>query len=524
MKFRLLVILFLAEFTSAYTINSCTTINNSGTYILTTDLININQDCIEINADNVVFDCQGHRIDGTGWGYVGIQSISHKNLTIRNCILSDWEIAIFFDGVNNSKVTDITAYSCPSSGIEFDLSHYNTLSNLNLTDNDMGGIVLLGSSHNNLSDIYINGNNNSDSVGMYIGFYDIGLYSDYNNVENATIMSNDYGIMIEDSHHNSLSKIVVNTNKFGIDFSVSRNNILYHSQIKHNSRQGIYLEGANNSQIYFNIIEDNGYSGIPISAGIVISDNATNNLIYNNLFNNTVNAYFVTTNVNYWNVEIQSGTRIFTTGKLIGGNYWSDYSCSCGSDGFCFGKKVRGYLSKTLASNNKDNFPLCQYYPSMVGGTTTIPKIPELELEPSPFEITVISYCQTELIYARWTGNVPVNVIIKPSPTVSKYLSRFPSKLSLLPDKTTAIPMTACLPKDVIKIDGKLTFIVREFPEQKEVPTTIKIGKPTPKVVCGDSVCSKGENWLTCPKDCPFPYFIVLIIGGVAVYIVVSSL
>ncbi|HDI72902.1 MAG TPA: hypothetical protein ENF58_02080 [Candidatus Altiarchaeales archaeon] len=522
-KILFVILLLVANVDALTQINSCSTLDIAGeTYILTANITNSGTDnCITISADNITLNCQNHLIDGDDVAVNGIYASSVKNIEIINCYLSDWDTAgIFFDNVNYSEISNTEISSCPTAGIELDHSNYNTLSDLNLIDNDVGGIVLLGSNRNTLSDIYINGNNASDSVGIYIGFYDVGDYSNYNLVEDTTVMSNDYGVMIEDSHYNTLSNIIVRSNTIGVDFSYSRHNTLYNSQISHNSQQGIYIEGSNNSKIYFNIISDNGY-------GAVLSDHSTKNLIYNNLFNNTDDVNLVTSDINYWNVQPQRGTRIFTSGSLIGGNYWQSLSptCPCGSDGFCYGEidGSRGYIALEIGTNNVDNYPLCQYYPAMVGGTTTIPEIPELEVEPTPFEITITDDCKTELIYVTWTGKTMVNVILYPSASISKYFKGFPvSEIPLQPKKTVAIPLTACLPKDIIKIDGTLTFIVADFPEQKVVPTSIIRGKPLPKVICGDGICSEGETWWSCPEDCPFPYWylLIIIIVGIAIYLI----
>jgi hypothetical protein len=81
------------------------------------------------------------------------------------------------------------------------------------------------------------------------------------------------------------------------------------------------------------------------------------NSIYNNLFNNTINAYFSgTAYANNWNTTQQSGTSIFNSSyPYIGGNYWtnstnngfSDTCLDCNNDGFCDS-------SYNLAANNID--------------------------------------------------------------------------------------------------------------------------------------------------------------------------
>jgi len=94
--------------------------------------------------------------------------------------------------------------------------------------------------------------------------------------------------------------------------------------------------------------------------GIILKD-GSNNTIYNNLFNNTNNVGFWGSAIyaNHWNTTRQPGTRIYSPGKEIGGNYWTNpfgtgYSDTCTDadhDGFC----DEPY---TLAENNTDYLPL----------------------------------------------------------------------------------------------------------------------------------------------------------------------
>jgi hypothetical protein len=91
-----------------------------------------------------------------------------------------------------------------------------------------------------------------------------------------------------------------------------------------------------------------------------------NNLIYNNLFNNTNNFYFKG-NIypNSWNTTKQLGQRIYSPGNYIGGNYWtnptgngfSDTCTDADNDEFCDS-------SYTLNSTgpNIDYLPLSNKY------------------------------------------------------------------------------------------------------------------------------------------------------------------
>ena len=79
---------------------------------------------------------------------------------------------------------------------------------------------------------------------------------------------------------------------------------------------GIYLDNVEHCNISNNNVSNNYY-------GIYLWDSSNNNLIYNNYFNNTNNAYDEGTNI--WNITKTAGLNIIS-GPYLGGNYWSDYS------------------------------------------------------------------------------------------------------------------------------------------------------------------------------------------------------
>jgi parallel beta-helix repeat protein len=239
-------LLFSLSFAKAqeYYISDCSVLNQeNATYYLTQDIIDsTSSTCMNIQANNIVLDCQGHTIDGVGGEYslgVKIQRFPSKtttNITIKNCILTNWW-----------------------RGIYIEYSDYNKILNTTVNNNSESGI-----------------------------FVDV---SDYITIDNATMSYNGYC--------------------------------------------GIWISGGNTT-ITNSIFKLNFY-------GIRIDDSPSNN-IFNNLFNNTYNFFFSgTIYTNYWNTTKQIGTRIYSYGNEIGGNYWSNpdgngYSDTCedsDKDGFC---------------------------------------------------------------------------------------------------------------------------------------------------------------------------------------------
>ena len=89
-------------------IDSCTTIDQPGNYALTADIENagntaISQSCIEITADDVTLDGDGHLIDGRGESHTrGIAVRGAEGVTIENVEVRDWHAGVF---VSKGSVT-----------------------------------------------------------------------------------------------------------------------------------------------------------------------------------------------------------------------------------------------------------------------------------------------------------------------------------------------------------------------------------------------------------------------------------
>ncbi len=126
-----------------------------------------------------------------------------------------------------------------------------------------------------------------------------------------------------------------NTTGYGINVT-NYNNLTIKNCIVMNFSDGMYLDNSSNNTLTNNTITINTNGGIYI-------DSSANNTIYNNFFNNTNNFNITGSNINYWNTTKQSGTRIYSNGTQIGGNYWTNpsgngYSDTCNdydNDDFC---------------------------------------------------------------------------------------------------------------------------------------------------------------------------------------------
>jgi len=144
------------------------------------------------------------------------------------------------------------------------------------------------------------------------GPFDSGIYIDHssgNNISQNKIINNNYGISLYSSSNNVVSdNIISSNNKTGISFYLSSNNVVSGNTIFSNKNYGIYLT------LY-----------------------TINNTIYQNNFNNTLQAW--SSLENFWDYDGE-------------GNYWSNYTGQdLNGDGI-------GDVSHPIDVGNKDNYPL----------------------------------------------------------------------------------------------------------------------------------------------------------------------
>ncbi len=380
MRIKLLLAIFILALIStanAEEITSCQIIDSPGYYVLANDIINSSETyCIQIASSDVIFDGNGHLIDGVGSGYgiyvYGSTFNPYTNITVKNVTVTDWNYGIYFYGVSNGSIIGSTAvsnglgisiYSSNNitiagnsanqnrgDGIRVYSSNNNTIANNNASLNDVDGIYLYSSenntvAYNNASScntgiyIYYSSNNsvteneaNSNSwYGVYI------RYSDNNFVGSNSMKRCKQGLYLNYADSNIVAANIISSNSWdGMYIAYSEKNTVASNEISANGRHGIWLYSSNNNTLLRNKIEDNGESDN--GYGIYFSSSASN-LIYNNIFSNENNVGFSAT-VNSWNVTKTEHINI-AGGPYMGGNYWSGpdgYSDACSdadNDGIC---------------------------------------------------------------------------------------------------------------------------------------------------------------------------------------------
>jgi parallel beta-helix repeat protein len=334
------------------------TISNPGKYVLNQNISTTSGTCISINSNNVSLDCKGYKIGGNGTGY-GVYAYGSNN-DIADCVINNFYDGIFISQANNSYIENNSVTNSAYAGIVNGWESNNTYIIGNILNSNYWAGVFCQGSHYNTSLI----NNTANSNSLY-GFY----LTNNNLVKNNTLSSNGYsGLYLVSS---SKSTVANNT-------------------ITNSGSYGIRMLDVSNNTIRDNIIQFN-------PTGIIYETSTASNynLVFNNFFRNTVNAYNTWTN--YWNTTKTLGTNIIG-GPFIGGNYWSDYNGVDTSNPLDrIGDTNLPYTSNGSISNGGDYLPL-------LPPDTTPPNIAILSPQNTTYYITSVPLTFTASEPASWCG------------------------------------------------------------------------------------------------------------------------
>jgi len=253
-------LLFTLSSVSAYSnVTSCMTINSAGEYHLINDLITSGT-CFTINSDDVILDCQGHTVSGDGTGN-GFHSSGFNNITVKNCIFSNFSRGILIGETNNFYIFNNSIWNCSSHPIDVGSSNNITVRNNNCTGTwtydlnpDQVGYRFERSSNILVENNY--GKNlrhhtwvgNSTNATIKSNFaencwfcYDLDFGTNNTSIrDNYAIGTNTSGLLIYDAHNTEVVNNTIQVDRYGVIVGTG-NNTFRNNTIFSEIRPGFYL-------------------------------------------------------------------------------------------------------------------------------------------------------------------------------------------------------------------------------------------------------------------------------------------
>ena len=326
---------------------------------------------ITIGADNIVLDCAGRSITGTGIGS-GIFLSGRTGVTIKNCVVTKFSNGINLASSSKNILTSNTVSSNYNGIYLTTSSNYNTLTG-NTASGNTGGFGIFESTNNTLDGNIAS--NNMTGIGLV-------YLSNDNNITNNKITASGtigtFGILFTTgSNRNTINKNTINYNtstpnpgivgikvscdgnvKYGgsSDNTITDNTITMNQLNLSKWSQGIRIvQRSNNNKILNNNITVNGGanpSANPnVTASIRIASSSNNRIMDNNLTTNNL----ITIGSSGYGVYLSEGLS-----AGLDDDYWSEgsnYNTVSGNtitavDNSGVGIRLDLSSNNTLTSNN----------------------------------------------------------------------------------------------------------------------------------------------------------------------------
>lgn len=199
---------------------------------------------------------------------------------IESVSASGNQYGLYFWNTNFSILKFNSASDNKHTGIVCDADQttnsYNSIYGSAVNNNGVNGILLwLACTNNAITNNVLNNN-----VQMGIGF---STGSDANNVQSNFISGNSSGIWLAGVKQNSISSNTLSNNfNVGILFQDATSNTLFSNLIQNNQNAGVWLNQSTSNNIFKNKMIYNHW-------GIFYANGSSNQLIYDNYFNNIGN-------------------------------------------------------------------------------------------------------------------------------------------------------------------------------------------------------------------------------------------
>lgn len=242
---------------------------------LTHDIKNCSSTGLNINADNVVVNLNGHMITGqAGNPDSGVRSALRDGTVVKNGTIKLFQIGVELDFGTGDVVSGVTAHN---NGTGVDLCHSN--------DSDVHGNHISGGLFGVSIDCgpatgnVVRGNTISGTANSGLELDNVA----FNSIRSNKMTNAGTGVnVIDGAHDNTIGgNQVVNSSDGVIVASTSASNLFTNNVLKTNSNSGILVEGAgsDNNKLEGNRTNGNGSNGILVGSdptGTTIDGNTAN--------------------------------------------------------------------------------------------------------------------------------------------------------------------------------------------------------------------------------------------------------
>jgi parallel beta-helix repeat protein len=235
---------------------NCINITASGYYSLLNGLIGVQPGrnvCIDIQVDDVVFDCAGYNInyDDT-FGSIGVYANSRDNVTVQNCNITNYHNGILFNLTNNSFIENNILHSNVYHGILLDSSAYDILTNNTADANDHGISIYDGLNNTLVSNVA----NSNEEYGIELSG---SAGCDNSNLTSNIANNNNYSIYARGINNTFVNNTFNNSDQDGFLLQLSSNTVLINNTISNNAAIGVWLGACSNTNLTNNSLGFNAH-------------------------------------------------------------------------------------------------------------------------------------------------------------------------------------------------------------------------------------------------------------------------
>ena len=281
-------------------VTDCQIISSSGTYIIQNNITSVSSDpCLTITANDVTLDCDGFSITGGYTTNTGVFISNSTDVTVENCVLSQFAFGIFLgmsseNNITNNTITNsfqgvyLNGFQDPDT-LDVYTSDNNTISGNRFDSNQESAFIFFGNG-NNITDNNVT--NAGSDPNVLIGYPPDG-YTEVDMSGSIAIMVPSFGPNLNSNNTISGNNVINGLND-GLDLAGAINTTVIDNIFDYNS-VGMYIYSSCDSLTVINNTANNNVRGISSSSsGVFINNTANNNSQYGieasgTLINNTAN-------------------------------------------------------------------------------------------------------------------------------------------------------------------------------------------------------------------------------------------